>query len=141
MSLNAQVSSNDVLTVPGVGKMDVGATLVELSEGIKPEAYEGKFTKNKANWQSKAKALNFNDVKGGSELVSELFGSLKSSAFIKDFDSKSILNSLGSASEMSEVVGSLGKLTGGLNQEMLTPEFAKNFDSFSQKLQIPEMTK
>ncbi len=141
MSLNAQVSSNDVLTIPGVGKLDLASTLTELGEGIKPEAFDAKWTQNKATWMTKAKALNFNDVTGASKLVSDLFGSLNSSAFVKDFDSKSILNSLGSANEMSEVVGSLGKLTAGLDKGMLTPEFSKNFDAFSKSLHVSEPSK
>jgi len=140
-SINAQITSNDVLTIPGVGKMDLSAALTELADGIKPEAFESSWSKNKTTWMSKAKALNFNDEKSASELVTDLFGGLKTSAFIKDFDSKSIINSLGSTGEMSEVVGSLGKLTGGLNKDMLTPEFAKNFETFSKRLQLPEMTK
>lgn len=141
ISLQAQVASNDVLTIPGVGKMDLGATLTELSNGIKPEAFNKSWKQTKSSWQNKAKSLNFNDVKGAGELVSGLFGSLKSSSFTKDFDSKSILNSLGSAGEMSDIVGSVGKLTGGLNKDVLTPEFAKNFDAFSKGLDLGGLIK
>ncbi len=140
-SINAQVTQNDIQTIPGVGKLDLSATLIELEGGIKPEAFERDWSPKKAPWMTKAKALNFNDVKSASELVNDLFGSLKSSSFIKGFDSKPILKSLGSAIDMTEVVSALGKLTGGLNKDMLTPDFAQNFDAFKKKLQLPDMTK
>lgn len=114
---------------------DLGNMLTQIADGIKPEAFSGKFNKDKDEWKEKAASLDPSDMSAVTDQVGGLLKGLKSSALSKGVK-KSLMKQLLSAGSLSDVGGLLSSLVKGLKPSMLTGALASNKGMLTKGLEM-----
>lgn len=114
---------------------DLGSVLTQIADGVKPEAFKGKFNKNKDDWKEKVASMDASDLSAVTNQVGGLLKGLKGSA-LAGVNKKDLLKNLGSIGSLSDVGGLLSSLVKGLDPSMLTDAFASNRDSLMNKLDM-----
>jgi hypothetical protein len=114
---------------------DLGNVLTQIADGIKPEAFSGKFNKNKDEWKDKVSSMDASDLSSVTSQVGGLLKGLKGSA-LAGVGKKDLLKQLTNVSSISDVGGLLSSLVKGLDPSMLTDAFASSRDSLSDKLEM-----
>ncbi|MEM9675041.1 MAG: hypothetical protein ACFB15_19205 [Cyclobacteriaceae bacterium] len=114
---------------------DVSNVLTQIADGIKPEAFNGKFNKNKDEWKDKVAAMDVSDLSAVTGQVGGLLKGLKGSS-LAGVAKKELLKSLANVSSLSDIGGLLSSLVKGLDPSMLTEAFASNRDSLTDKLEM-----
>lgn len=108
--------------------MSMGSILNTVADGIKPEAFKGKFADDLDNWKDASKGIDGLDVSSFKSQLGGLIGGLKGKAF--DGISKGgLLKQLAGVNGKAGMKDLLGSLISGLNPEMLTDAFKGNKDS------------
>src|SRR5690606_26029714 len=87
-----------------VQAQDVGNILASVADGIKPEAFKGKWDKEGDEWKDKVANLDPSNIENVTGLVGSLLGNLKGSAFL-DGAKKEILKQLGNVSSVGDLKG------------------------------------
>lgn len=122
-------------SVVEVQAQDLGSMLSQISDGIKPEAFSGKFNKNKDDWKEKAASLDPSNMSAVTEQVGGLLKGLKGSALSKGLK-KDLLGKLASVGSLSDVGNLLSSLVKGIDPSMLTGALANNKDMITKGLEM-----
>ena len=97
---------------------DIKEAIAMVADGIKPEAFKGKWAKTSDDWKKNLSGLQLNDMDGLTSSLTGLVNNLKGSAFA-DGAKKELMTSLMGGGTKN--VGSLlASLVSGLKPEMLT---------------------
>ncbi|MEK6481063.1 hypothetical protein WJR50_26205 [Catalinimonas sp. 4WD22] len=122
-------------SLTGVQAQDLGSMLTQIADGIKPEAFSGKFNKNKDEWKERAASLYPSDLSAVSDQVGGLLKGLKGNALAKGVK-KDLLNGLANIGSLFDVGKLLSSLVKGINPSMLTGIFANNKDLLTRGLEM-----
>jgi len=109
-------------TGPTSGKFNAGSLLTEFSKAIKPASFVDKWTQGKSGWLSTAAKVA--TAPGVAKSVSQLAGFLKPGAFKKGFDVQGLMNTANTAKTMTDAMGLLKNLEGGLKPESMVSGWA-----------------
>jgi hypothetical protein len=108
-------------------EMDLGSIMNSVADGIKPEAYKGKFADDLSDWKEASKGIDGLDAGIFRSQLGGLIGGLKGKAF--DGISKGdLLKQLAGVNGLAGMKDVLGSLISGLNPDMLMDAFKGNKD-------------
>jgi hypothetical protein len=108
-------------------EMSLGSIMNSVADGIKPEAYKGKFADDLGNWKEASKGIDGLDAGSFKSQLGGLSGGLTGKAF--DGVSKgALLKQLAGVNGLAGMKDLLSSLISGLNPEMLTDAFKGNKD-------------
>ena len=97
---------------------DIKEAMAMLADGIKPEAFKGKWAKTSADWKKNLSGLELNDMDGLTSSLTGLVKNLKGSAFADGAKKELMTSLLGGGTKN---IGSLlASTVSGLKPEMLT---------------------
>ncbi|MEM8965068.1 MAG: hypothetical protein AAGE93_01520 [Bacteroidota bacterium] len=114
---------------------NISSALTQIADGIKPEAFKGKFNKNKEEWKEEVASMDASNLSAVTDQVGGLLKGLKGSA-LAGVAKKELLQSLLSAGSLSDIGSMLSSLVKGLDPSMLTDSFASNRDTLTDALQM-----
>jgi len=114
---------------------DLSNVLTQIADGVKPEAFSGKFNKNKDEWKEQVASMDASDLSAVTSQVGGLLKGLKGSA-LAGVAKKELLKGLANVNSLSDIGGLLSSLVKGLDPSMLTEAFASNRDSVTDKLDM-----
>jgi len=114
---------------------DLSNVLTQIADGVKPEAFSGKFNKNKDEWKEQVASMDASDLSAVTSQVGGLLKGLKGSA-LAGVAKKELLKGLANVNSLSDIGGLLSSLVKGLDPSMLTEAFASNRDSLTDKLDM-----
>jgi hypothetical protein len=120
------------LSAQDMGMSDI---LTQVADGIKPEAFKGKFNKNSADWKDQVSKLGADDIDGAKAQLGSLLGGLKGKAF-SGVSKASLLTQLAGINGKEGIGSLLSSLLGGLDPSMLTDGLLKNKDSLMGALKM-----
>lgn len=97
---------------------DIKEAMAMVADGIKPEAFKGKWAKTSDDWKKNLSGLELNDMDGLTSSLTGLVKNLKGSAFADGAKKELMTSLLGGGTKN---IGSLlASLVSGLKPEMLT---------------------
>jgi len=101
---------------------NLGSILNTFADGIKPEAFKGKFTDDLDGWKEQSKGIDGLDVKSFKDQMKGLIGGLKGKAF-EEVSRGNLLKQLIGVNGLPGMKEMLSSLISSLNPEMLTDDF------------------
>lgn len=112
---------------------DLGSIVNQVADGIKPEAFKGKFSKGIDDWKNANAGLGGLEVKDFKGQLGALVGGLKGKAF-EGVSKGGLLTQLTGVNGKSGMKDFLNSFISGLNPEMLTDAFKGNKDKILNSL-------
>lgn len=107
--------------------LGLGDIINQVTDGIKPEAFKGKFAGDMDSWKETTSALGVDDVDAAKAQLGGLLGGLKGSAFSSGAKSQ-LMTKLAGINGIDGIKDFLGSMLSGLNPAMLTDKLLGNKD-------------
>jgi len=114
-------------------EQNLGSIINSMAEGIKPEAYKGKFTDDLENWKESSRGIGGLDVKNFKNQLGGLINGLKGKAF-DGVSRGDLLKQLAGVNGKAGMKDLLNSVVSGLDPEMLTDDFKENKESLLDRL-------